>query len=292
MSERRLPLDPTFLGVQTRTPQEIGDLLEDDGVLHDAITGGDLERTIGPDVEDPEPELLGEAEDYGTDPDGDFSEAAEDPSPFDGPPADAKTESTRRLIPEVEVVRLTSSFDVRAVPRVATVRADTSGHGRKLAAALRSRRAHLLAIAGTIVRHQTAWLTAMFDGTSPEKASKDLRPMTQEIIREATGLSKDAVARLVNSSAVVLDRPGQPQFPLAYFVVRAKALDVRRDVLVQHLLRLRDGGVLGPAAAVRALVEEGVLAKSAATKSTRSYIAQILKEEGLGSINLGPESGR
>ena len=25
MSERRLPLDPIFLGVQTRTPQEIGD---------------------------------------------------------------------------------------------------------------------------------------------------------------------------------------------------------------------------------------------------------------------------
>jgi len=292
MSERRLPIDPTFLGVQARTPQEIGDLLEDDGVLHDPITGGDLGPRIGPDAEDPEPELLGEGEDYGSDPDGDFAEAAEDTSPFDGPPIDASTESTKRLIPELEVVRLTTSFDIRALPSVKTFRADAPGRGRNLAAALRSRRTHLLVIGRAIVRHQTGWLTTMFDGTIPDDAAKDLRPMTQELIREATGLSKDAVARLVNSSAMVLDRPGQPQFPLAYFVVRAKALDVRRDVLVQHLLRLRDGGVVGPAAAVRALIEEGVLAKSAATKSTRSYIAQILQEEGLASTKLGRESVR
>jgi hypothetical protein len=187
------------------------------------------------------PELLGEmGEDYGDDPDGDFSEPWADGNDFERPEdrvvaSGVPLPGTR---PDLVIIETTLDghkiFEVElpdeAPTPVAQKGLPDSWRAGQTAHALEERREHLWRIGRIIITRQRAY----FESSNPHEAYLQLQPLTQDEIARELGLNKGTVSRLLNKKFLQTPRFGVVALNL-FFGPPGETLRLRTDVLAAHI---------------------------------------------------------
>lgn len=242
-----------------------------------------------PQAEDTSPDMLGFDDERGAsaDADGDFAddEGAE-PSPFDNSPGDGPGALRRR---RTDVTFEPSrhrdgsvAFEVRVSPATASERQGSSLN-EVVADLARLRTEETARLAEFLASEQRRFLEALLIGAPYEEAELFLESVTQDRAGKATGLTKDAVARLAHAAYAEIGGPVARTFPLGKLMGRSRTLGVHPDALKAHASRLAPG-VRGPAELLEALCEQGVISRPkdpAGLKSLREHLRQVCAAEGI-----------
>lgn len=187
------------------------------------------------------PELLGEmGEDYGDDPDGDFSEPQTDANDFAPPETRVVASGVPLPVARPDLLIIETSLDGQKIfevelpdeePMLTTQRGlQSSWRARQTEQAVEERREHLWQVGKMITTHQREY----FESSNAHEAYLKLKPLTQDEVARELGITKDKVSRLLKQAFVYTPRFGMVALDL-FFGPAGDTLGVRTDVLAAHL---------------------------------------------------------
>lgn len=190
------------------------------------------------------PELLGEmGEDYGDDPDRDFSEPQTDSNGFDsleervvasGVPLPVARPNLRIIEASLDGHKVFEMELPNDTPMPTVQRGlQSSGRAQQTAHAVEERREHLWQIGKIIVTRQRAY----FESSDAHEAYLKLQPLTQDEVARELDVNKGTVSRLLNKAFVHTPRFGVVAMDL-FFGPAGETLGMRTDVLAAHIREL------------------------------------------------------